>query len=152
MVLEMLLFEAYTCEWLRFSGLPGTHGLRDVTVCGGNSGSIIGLSMAHFHVATVFLLQFLSFSLPLVYHTVWCVFEQIGKISVLRSAFVPILAISLFRTLTSGMASSLITVVEGDVRTTVFPGANVSHKPMRSLFSLLVTFLANLSSREMSHR
>ena len=54
----------------------------------------------------------------------------------------PNLAISLFRTLTSGTPGSLMTVV--------LPGGNVSHKSLRSLFDLLVNFLGNLSSREVS--
>ena len=70
--------------------------------------------------------------------------------SVLHSAFEPNFAISLFRALTSGTFGSSITVVVGELRTTVLPGANVSHRLRRSLLDFFVTFLANFSSSEVS--
>ena len=74
------------------------------------------------------------------------------QVSVLRSARVPNLAISLFRTWTSGTPGSLITVFVGDVLTTLLPGASVSQRPQRSLFDLLDTFWANLISKDFSVR
>ena len=67
----------------------------------------------------------------------------------LRSARVPNFAISLFRTQISG---SLMTVVVSDVRTTVLPGARVSHNPRRSRFDRFVTLRANLRSSDCSVR
>ena len=72
--------------------------------------------------------------------------------AVLLLDFVPNLAISLFRTFTSGTPGALITVVVGEVRTTVLPGANVSRRPQRSRSDLLDTFLANFSCSEVSVR
>ena len=66
-------------------------------------------------------------------------------------AFVHNLAISLLRTLTSGVSCFWITVVVGDIGRTVLTGAEVSHSPMRSFFERLVTFLANLSSNDVSN-
>ena len=71
---------------------------------------------------------------------------------VLRSAGVPNLAMSLLRTVTSGTPASLITVVVGDVLTTVLPGAKVSQSPLRYFLDRLETFWANLSSRDCSVR
>ena len=64
----------------------------------------------------------------------------------------PDFAMSLLRTFTSGTPGSLITVVVGEVRTTVLPGANVSQRTGRSRFDLLDTFLASLNSNDDSVR
>ena len=72
--------------------------------------------------------------------------------SMLRSAGVPNFAMSLFLTLTSGTPGSLMTVVVGEVLTTVLPGANVSQSPCSSFFDHFKTFRANLSSKDRSVR
>ena len=72
--------------------------------------------------------------------------------SVLRSARVPNLAISLFRTLTSETPGSLITVVVGDVLTTVLHGTNVSQRSWRSFFDLFDTFGSSLMTNDFSVR
>ena len=70
--------------------------------------------------------------------------------SVLRSFFVPNFAMSLLRFFTSGTPGSLFTVFVGEVRTTVLPGAHVSHRPRKSRLAPLETFLANFTSGEVS--
>ena len=63
------------------------------------------------------------------------------------SAFVLSFAISLFRTRTSGTPGSCITVVVGDVRETVLPGARVSHRPRKSFLERVVNFEPILTQR-----
>ena len=70
----------------------------------------------------------------------------------LRSARVPNLAISLFRTRTSGTPGSFISAVVGDVLTIVLPGANVSQRPRRSPFDLLDNLWDSLISNDFSVR
>ena len=140
---------------MRLRWFPRSRGVGYVAIHWRYSRSFVCLSVTKTNITPVLLFELLwvrsNFSsLVLSY---WrgrlCAYCQR---SVLRSAFVPIVAISLFRTFTSGTPGSLITVVVGEIRTTVLPGAHVSHRPRRSCLDLLDTFLANFTSGEVSDR
>ena len=88
-----------------------------------------------------------EFSLPLFYHTAEEIVEHIPT----SLCFAPLLCqiwLCLYSSLS--LLGSLITLVVGEVRMTVLPGARVSNIPLRPLFDLLVTFLSNFSLREVS--
>ena len=110
------------------------------------------LSMANLYIAPVLFLN--SFECKAIFTSAVLSYGRMRlcaycQKSVLRSDLVSNFEMSLFRTLNS--PGSLITVVVGEARTTVLPGSNKSHKPPQwSRLDLLVIFLANFSSREVS--
>ena len=106
-----------------------SHSFRDSAISRIQCRGINRLSMANLYVAPVFLFHFRRKDGNFILQS-FIVREEASlgycQWFVFRSAFVPNLLMLLFRTLTSGTTGSLITVVEGEVRTTVLGAVSAS--------------------------
>ena len=152
---QKIVLNVCPCLWL--FGLAWWHRLWNVAVGWRNTWSSIGLgrTMTDPYFPTELLFELLR----MLRNFFFCCFSYgrwrrwaYCRRSVLRSARLPNFAILLFRTRTSRTPGSLMTIVVSDIRTTVLPGANVSHKPRRSLLDRFFTLRTNFRSSDFLDR